>query len=649
MKHILTLLSMLLLFAAPVFSQGTNNSCSSAAPFCTGTEFDFPAGTGTPTSEVGPDYGCLGSEPNPAWYFLQIADSGTVDIDIMGTVDGTTPSNDIDFICYGPFTSLLNVCDQLTAANTIDCSYSGSATEQVNITNGIPGEFYMILLTNFSNTPCNILISQGSGTGSTSCGPFNNGPLCDGQDLQLLSFFNEAEVTFSWTGPDGFTSTDPNPVIPNITEANAGTYTLVTTNPTDTITGTTVVEIYPSPNLSGFTTQGDSCIGGSLTFFADSVFATANYTWTFSNGQVFTGNPFLLNNIDSMLVDGVTLSYELDGCFSPPATIPVNVFPSPLPIIFGDDHTCAQELSTLSTTELYTSYTWTNGGETTRTITSNQGTYSVTVFNQYGCDGTSAPFTVVNSDPQAVILGIDRFCKYDSIELNAGGNYASYLWYPTPQSSANTIDSLSTADTLIWGGGFLTLRVEDTFGCIDSVNLEIPYTDLPKALFSHEPSSYAILVNTNIQFTDETVNAYNDSLASWDWTFDPLLYETGVQNPLLSYPDTGVRKVTLIVTSELGCSDTLSSTFYIIDKPFVPNAFSPGGDGFNDYLKIPFLNGYPGNNVVIFNRWGKKVYEAKDYKNDWNGDELPSGTYFYVVSAPLLENDLKGTITLIRN
>jgi gliding motility-associated-like protein len=87
----------------------------------------------------------------------------------------------------------------------------------------------------------------------------------------------------------------------------------------------------------------------------------------------------------------------------------------------------------------------------------------------------------------------------------------------------------------------------------------------------------------------------------------------------------------------------------VIDNPYVPNAISPNGDGFNDFLKIPFLNGYPQNLVVIFNRWGKKVYEATDYKNDWDGENLPSGTYFYVVTAPTLNQELKGSITLFKD
>lgn len=643
--------SVLLLFIATVAAnaQGSNTSCSNASPFCTGTQFNFPAGTSGEAAEAGPDYGCLGSEPNPSWYFLQIENTGTINIHMVGTNDtiDNTPTNDIDFICYGPFTSLVDVCSQLTADNTVDCSYSGNEEEDVNIPNGITGEYYMILITNFSQEPCNIIFSQNSGSGSTSCGPFNNGPLCAGQDLELVSFFNEVEYAFSWTGPNGFTSTEANPVIPNITEDMAGVYTLVTTNPTETFTGTTTVEISPSPNPSGFIALGDSCTGGSLTFTPDSVFSNAIYTWTYPDGSTHTGNPYIDNNINPSMDGGISLSYEIDGCFSPPVTEFVKVNPNPQPVIEGDNHSCFDGLVQIGLTEVYDSYTWSNSSTQPINFV-NQGTFTVTVIDSNGCTGVSAPFTVTNSQPDAQFTGITAFCEGDSILLIGSGTYDSYIWYTTPTSGAPT-DTLANNDSLYYGGGQLTLEVTDNFGCTDTINSNIESTLPPVASFTREPSQNTVFVNVPIQFTDTSVPATTDPIDTWDWNFTPPSQDFTDQNPLIAFPDTGVQYITLIVTSELGCIDTTTSFVYIVDDPFVPNAISPDGDGINDYLKIPFLSGFPGNKVVIYNRWGKKVYEGDDYKNDWNGDDLPAGTYFYVVNAPNMKSELKGSVTILRN
>lgn len=69
------------------------------------------------------------------------------------------------------------------------------------------------------------------------------------------------------------------------------------------------------------------------------------------------------------------------------------------------------------------------------------------------------------------------------------------------------------------------------------------------------------------------------------------------------------------------------------------NGFSPNGDGINDTWTIPFLIKYPENTVVIINRWGNEVWKKDKYDNrnvvfkgdNMNGNELPDGTYFYII------------------
>ena len=73
---------------------------------------------------------------------------------------------------------------------------------------------------------------------------------------------------------------------------------------------------------------------------------------------------------------------------------------------------------------------------------------------------------------------------------------------------------------------------------------------------------------------------------------------------------------------------------------FIPEGFSPNGDGAHDVLVITGLKIYPNHKFILFNRWGDKVYEASPYLNNWNGtnmfgvkvggEELPEGTYFYI-------------------
>ena len=84
----------------------------------------------------------------------------------------------------------------------------------------------------------------------------------------------------------------------------------------------------------------------------------------------------------------------------------------------------------------------------------------------------------------------------------------------------------------------------------------------------------------------------------------------------------------------------------------VPNIFTPNGDNVNDTFFIPGLDTYSDNEITIINRWGNHVYEKINYKNDWTGEGLPEGTYYYLlrVKNKLGNWDVyKGYLTLVRS
>ncbi|MDP1842045.1 MAG: gliding motility-associated C-terminal domain-containing protein, partial [Sediminibacterium sp.] len=91
---------------------------------------------------------------------------------------------------------------------------------------------------------------------------------------------------------------------------------------------------------------------------------------------------------------------------------------------------------------------------------------------------------------------------------------------------------------------------------------------------------------------------------------------------------------------------------------FIPEGFSPNGDGINDLFVIRGIQYYPKNQFTIFNRWGNKVFETNQYNNTWNGkstmglriggDDLPTGTYFYLLDLRDGSEIFKGTIYLNR-
>jgi len=118
---------------------------------------------------------------------------------------------------------------------------------------------------------------------------------------------------------------------------------------------------------------------------------------------------------------------------------------------------------------------------------------------------------------------------------------------------------------------------------------------------------------------------------------------------------------TFVYTIDNGVCGTTSDTIVWLLQDCltieIPDAFSPNGDGVNDYFEIPNIGEYPKNRLEIFNRWGAKIYEAAPYQNDWDGrsehpatfgEQLPVSTYYYVLDLGTDEEAFHGFIYLKR-
>lgn len=140
----------------------SGETCETSVPFCTDAGISYPAGTNTVAQE-GPDYGCLGAVPNPAWFYMKVEIAGDMEI-----TASSSPPEDIDFILWGPFPDI-NACDNLTSDNIVDCSFSPSPIEEINIPTAQLAEYYILLITNYSNNSADITLVQTGGTGTTDC------------------------------------------------------------------------------------------------------------------------------------------------------------------------------------------------------------------------------------------------------------------------------------------------------------------------------------------------------------------------------------------------------------------------------------------------------------------------------------------------
>ncbi len=179
MKNLITTLicSLLLLgYSQQAAAQAADCFTAGLSPFCGGIA-QYAAnsdGTGSgagPQAPAGPNYDCLGTQSNPTYFSVTIDQAGSIDF----TLDNTS-GNDIDFILWGPFNGLSaasNACDSMGTGgvwgDVADCSYSISGQEQVTVANTQVGEVYILMVSNYENTPTNIFSTSNIGTGSIAC------------------------------------------------------------------------------------------------------------------------------------------------------------------------------------------------------------------------------------------------------------------------------------------------------------------------------------------------------------------------------------------------------------------------------------------------------------------------------------------------
>jgi gliding motility-associated-like protein len=139
---------------------------------------------------------------------------------------------------------------------------------------------------------------------------------------------------------------------------------------------------------------------------------------------------------------------------------------------------------------------------------------------------------------------------------------------------------------------------------------------------------------------------------TYSWSPVATLNSSNVANPIARPSETTTYTVT--VTNIYGCSGSMSVTVFVKGKFEFPSGFTPNGDGMNDLWELDFLSDFPDATVVIFNRWGQVVFESKGYRQPWDGtfegQELPVGTYYYVIDIGRKEisDPITGPITIMR-
>lgn len=359
-------------------------------------------------------------------------------------------------------------------------------------------------------------------------------------------------------------------------------------------------------------------IEGDAIGFCQGEFATVNatsgfvsYTWT---GPATGNGPSLVTPVSGQYVvsaiDGI-------GCVSTD-TIDVTIYTNPVGVIVSSEGNllCPGGTgTTLSLTQGFADYTWSTGS-TSPSIQINQGgTYTVQITDFNGCQGNSS-ITISQPNFSLSTLGSATVCNGSSATLIASGG-TSYIW-STGETGATIVVSPATNTTY---------DVTITNGtCSQTLSQTISHITMPVSEL--EDTFFIALGDIVFINGPEGYETY-----SWTPTNDLTVYN--VQGATF----TGSNSTNYIVNSAHSNGCTRSDAIWVIVlNPTIPTGFSPNNDNINDSFVIPELDTYRGK-LLIFNRWGDKVFESDNYQNDWAGDcqtgfclgqgPLPEGTYFY--------------------
>jgi gliding motility-associated-like protein len=243
-------------------------------------------------------------------------------------------------------------------------------------------------------------------------------------------------------------------------------------------------------------------------------------------------------------------------------------------------------------------------------------------------------------------------CKGNSVQLQASAGGITYSWSPADGLSSATInDPVATPATET----VYTVRVTGADGCSDSASIRIKIR-IPAAKAGISGTDYLCRPSDSASFTDIS----SGNIASWNWSFGNGQTAAIAQPPRQYYSinDNETSYTVMLIVADLqGCNDTAYHLIKVLSncRIAVPNAFTPNGDGLNDYL-YP-LNANKATNLIfrVYNRNGQLVFATEDWTKKWDGtfQGVPQPTDVYVW---MLEyNDergkkitLKGTTVLIR-
>jgi len=387
--------------------------------------------------------------------------------------------------------------------------------------------------------------------------------ICEGEDIQLESFvvYPQADTIYSWTGPNGYTSDEQNPILKNLTKADEGIYIVTVNGGEEPYTAETYVKVNESPKPIILKRPDKKlCVGSELILSTEKEYE--HYLWSTGDTtpvtRVYKSGTYSVSVIDTLGCEGMT---SIDIVFYGDSELAIE----------GDTIKCIGESVTLSSTDEYPEYKWSNG-EKTRSITiTTPARYTLTVKTEEGCTVSRTievkdhPKVNVELKPTPTII-----CNGDSTLLESKYDvpYYNYEWNTGASTKSIYVNSTGTYKLII---------TDIRTGCMDSTEIAIKVEDNLK------PEIEGGDICSGQSATLEVLP--NDPSYSYLWS-------NGESTPVIVVSQAGTYSVTVskagcVGTAETTVNESPTPTFDIQGKSIICNnvtASLSSSEDFAEYL-----------------------------------------------------------------
>ena len=468
-------------------------------------------------------------------------------------------------------------------------------------------------------------------------------PTCAGNDgsVQAIVTNSVGVVTYQWN-PGGYTTSLVNGL-------GAGTYVLNANDGGACPTGA-LVTLAPPPaspvaNASSTPVSCNGFADGSATAVVNGGTPAYAYVWAPAGGNGATANALSAGNYTCTITDAANCTTTVNVVVAEPAAI-VLTAQDDIALCLGDATTLTA--SAVGGTPGFT-YAWSPAGPDVAPASTTA--YTVVATDANGCTSAAEDVTVtIGSVATPTFTVTDTLgCSTHCATFSADNSSGTLTW---DFGDGNTVtDGADVVHCYARGGVYdVKLTVTSNAGCSGSWTLTeaVDVLTSPVAAFITSPSITTIEEPT-IHFMDQSSGA--DSLI---WSFGVLDSISTERSPSFTYDSVACYTIDLRVTNNNGCTSSTSGIVCVEDPYalFVPNAFTPNDDGFNDsFFPITSVQFPKDFELIIYDRWGQALFTSTSPGTGWDGSGTPIGVYvwkLWIRDTLGKQHESVGHVTLVR-